>query len=153
MLLCHGCDAGPILGIGVCVSDGERLPPPYIPNTKLEHLGRFVVSWLDFAGVARTSATVVSIGCSTGFTLVAAGGVRYGFEQALFARGTRHILSPLWNVDQPSALAWLDSYDRARKAGLGISAAYRYSVLALADAGYHEFFWAPYIVNGSALGT
>jgi hypothetical protein len=85
-------------------------------------MGRFVLSWNDFASLERSPSLIISLACSSARTLVGRGGIRVGPEAAAFARGTRAIVAPLWNVDQEASLVWVDAFETARVSAEGTPA-------------------------------
>jgi CHAT domain-containing protein len=111
---------------------------------------RFILGWDDLDELAAAPRLVVSIACSTGRIVLASGGARLGLEQTLFARGARTIVSPLWDVDQTAALAWIDAFEAARRAPdtRTLADAYRTACLELKRTYGHLYFWAPFIASG-----
>jgi tetratricopeptide (TPR) repeat protein len=153
VFICHGTTAGPEKGYGICIADGGDLPPSLLPVSELPELGRFILTWQDIDGLARSPELFVSVACSTGVTEVAGGGVRFGLEQSLFGTGTRQIVSPLWDVEQESALRWLEHFFGARAAHpeWAVDEAFRHAGLSLSREFNHPYFWGAFILNGSAM--
>ena len=148
--LCHGTHGGRIKGYGICISDGEQLPPPLLAVDDAPDFARFILGWDDLDELAAAPRLVVSIACSTGRIVLASGGARLGLEQTLFARGVRTIVSPLWDVDQAASLAWIDAFEAARRATgtKTLADAYRAACLESKRVYGHLYFWAPFITSG-----
>jgi tetratricopeptide (TPR) repeat protein len=148
--LCHGTHGGRVKGYGICLSDGEYLPPPLLAVDDAPEFARFILGWDDLDELASAPRLVVSIACSTGRIVLASGGARLGLEQTLFARGARTIVSPLWDVDQTAALAWVNAFEAARLAPdtKTLADAYRTACLELKRTYGHLYFWAPFIASG-----
>lgn len=151
VFVCHGTTAGPEKGYGICIADSGDLPPTFLPVSEIPALDRFILTWQDIDELDRTPRVVTSVACSTGITQVAGGGVRFGLEQSLFGSGTRLIISPLWDVEQESALAWLELFYRLRAEdpGRSIGDAFRGASLELRAKYSHPYFWGAFILNGS----
>lgn len=151
LFVCHGHYAGPTNGYGICLADSGHLPPPTLAIEESPDLARFLLTWADLENLTATPTIVVSIGCSSGLTLVAPGGVRYGLEQTLFQTGTCSIISPLWDVEQSTALEWLGLFYKARgdNSTGTVAAAWQRATLEMKARGLHPYFWAPFICNGS----
>jgi tetratricopeptide (TPR) repeat protein/CHAT domain-containing protein len=151
IFVCHGTTAGLEKGHGICIADGGDLPPTLLPVLDFPDLSRFVLTWQDINDLERSAATVISIACSSGWTNIGGGGVRYGLEQSLFGSGTRTIISPLWDVDQASALTWLQYFvlERSINPQSNLARVFRLTCLRVKKEHPHPFFWAPFILNGS----
>jgi CHAT domain-containing protein/tetratricopeptide (TPR) repeat protein len=148
--LCHGTHGGRIKGYGICLADGLQLPPPLLAVDDAPDYARFVLGWDDLDELAAAPALVVSVACSTGRIVLASGGIRLGLEQTLFSRGTRTIVSPMWDVDQVASLAWINSFEAARQASSTktLADAYRTACLETKKVYSHPFFWAPFVITG-----
>lgn len=149
VLLCHGFDGAEEHGYGICVAADGRLPPPMLAVDRDKSLRRFMITWPDFELLTTTPTVIVSVACSTGMTLVGEGGSRFGLEQTTFARGTRSLICPLWDVEQKASHAWLRYFYAARQEGETLSAASRSAALELKKEMGHFYFWAPFILNGA----
>ena len=149
--ICHGADAGPGRGFGICVADEHQLPPSLFPISELPDLERFILTWDDFEEVEACPRVVVSIACSSGRTRVEAGGTRFGLEQTLFGKGTRTLISPLWDVDQESGLEWLKKFCQlnSQYPEKSLQQVYRETSLALKERFSHPYFWGCFTINGS----
>jgi len=150
-LICHGAYAGPSQGFGICVADENQLPPSLFPIEEIPDLKRFIITWDDFEDVEACSSLVVTIACSSGVTEVAPGGTRHGLEQTLFAKGTRTLISPIWDIDQEAGLEWLKTFCRlqTRDPEKGYEEIYRETCLTLRERFQHPFFWGAFTLNGS----
>jgi tetratricopeptide (TPR) repeat protein len=156
-LLCHGARVGERRGYGLYLSDGRVLPPAVAVDEDVNpEMRRFALSWSDFAAVARSPSLIVSLACSSARTLVGPGGVRLGPESAAFAKGTRAIVAPLWNVDQDASLAWADAFEVARSSAganpVPLWDAHRAACLQMRAERGHFFFWGPFVLSGSLQG-
>ncbi|HSH77300.1 MAG TPA: CHAT domain-containing protein, partial [Herpetosiphonaceae bacterium] len=146
--LCHGTTAGQHRGYGICIAAHGLLPPNNLSVREvLEHVD-FILNWED---IEQSPPTFVSIACSSGITELAKGGVRFGLEQTLFSSGTRHIISPLWDVSQESALYWVRAFYAAKQAEptCSIEDAYRHACLATRHQYPHLYHWGPFVANGA----
>lgn len=152
VLLCHGYDGGPEHGFGICVAADGRPPPPLLAVERAAELRDFMITWPDLEALHSAPSVVVSIGCSTGMTVIGTAGVRYGLEQTAFAAGTRALVSPLWDVDQTASHAWLEHFYTARNVyGMDLMQACRAASLRLKSERSHAYFWAPFVLNGSIM--
>lgn len=151
--LCHGVDGGRLAGFALCISDGNFLPPSRLSIDDVPELKPFTLDWNDLSDLERAPSLVVSIACSTGRTVVVRGGTRLGIEHTIFARGTRCLISPQWDVDQEAALAWVAAFEEARASGQALSPVEvcRLAALAVKRKFNHPYFWAPFIAKGSFL--
>lgn len=151
LFICHGANAGLGRGFGICVADDHQLPPSLFPITELPDLERFILTWDDFEEVEACPGLVVSIACSSGLTEVVAGGTRHGLEQTLFGKGTRTLISPLWDIDQEAGLEWLKKFCQIelQYPERDYDKVYRETSLALKERFPHPFFWGAFTLNGS----
>jgi tetratricopeptide (TPR) repeat protein len=156
VLLCHGVHIGDGKGYGLYLSNGRDLPPGMLVDMGAKSESRFVLSWNDFARLERSPSLIISLACQSARTLVGRGGIRIGPEAAAFARGTRAIVAPLWNVDQEASLAWVHAFETARVSAEGIPMtlwdAHREASLQLRADREPFFFWAPFVLSGPLLG-
>jgi hypothetical protein len=147
ILLCHGvASATAAEGPGICVAAHGTLPPAALMVDRDQALHAFVVTWRDLMSLESTPETVISLACSSGRTRSGRGGTRIGLDQALVGRSTSHLISPVWNVAQASALQWLNSLVRAR-AEKPLREAYQTAVLEVADLYPHPYHWAPFTLR------
>jgi tetratricopeptide (TPR) repeat protein len=151
VFLTHGSYGGPQRGFGICLSDGEYLPPGLLPVEDVPELERFLLTWDDLEELSHTPSLVVSIACSSGQTTVSRGGVRFGLEQSMFASGTRVILSPLWDVEQNAVLAWVSKlYDlKSSKPPAHFARTFQQCCLDMKSEFAHPYFWGAFVFNGS----
>jgi tetratricopeptide (TPR) repeat protein/CHAT domain-containing protein len=149
--LCHGAYGGREAGFALCLSDGAVLPPSLLSIDEAPSLKRFTLDWTDLESLDRAPALLVSIPCSSGRTLIDAGGSRLGIEQALLAKGTQAIISPQWDVDQDAALAWLDAFDAGPPADPSPSPASRcrHAATIVRERFDHWYFWGAFAFTGS----
>lgn len=152
-LLCHGARIGQRKGYGFYLSDGSDLPPALAVDLEAApEMSRFALAWQDFANASAAPSLIVSAACSSGRTVVTAGGARIGPEAAAFAKGTRCVVAPLWNVEQDAALDWMEAFQKARMTPDGAPApiwdAHRQACLDVRAKYPHPFFWAPFIATG-----
>jgi len=147
----HGAHAPRAHGRGLCVAAEGQLPSAPLPVDAVPDLRRFMIDAGDLEGLSRTPASVASIACSSGRSFAGGGGTRLGLERALFAGGTRTILAPLWDVNAPSALRFLERFHEAlgEQPQVDVAEAHRRTCLALAAEYGHLFLWAPFALNGS----
>jgi tetratricopeptide (TPR) repeat protein len=152
VFLCHGRHANFERGVAICVSDGTDLPPAVIAVQDIPDHFRFLLTWED---VAQAPAVVVSIACSSAISEIGPAGVRFGLEQTLFSSGTRALVSPLWDIDQHAALAWLTEFYGTRRniVSRTIAEAYRHASLAMTSSFPHFYHWGCFTVNGSLQGV
>jgi tetratricopeptide (TPR) repeat protein len=150
VFLCHGTSAGLDGGYGICIADRGDLPPRVLSVEEFPDQAKFILSWHD---IEKSPEVVVAIACSSGVTEVGGGGVRFGLEQSLFASGTDTIISPLWDVEQRSALDWVESFykNRFEHPDWTLEEAYQRTCLAMQAHYGHFYFWAPFIMNVSAM--
>jgi tetratricopeptide (TPR) repeat protein len=148
--LCHGKRGEHEGGVGICLSDGDDLPPTILAPEQVPAHGRFLFTWED---VSAAPEVFVSAACSSGVVEVAVGGARFGFEQTVFGGGTRVIASPLWDIDQESALVWLDEFYRLRAEDptTGLADAYRSASLSTRQRFPHFYHWGAFALTGSIL--
>jgi tetratricopeptide (TPR) repeat protein len=150
VFLCHGTTAGLEGGYGICLADGGDLPPRVLSVEEFPDHAKFILSWQD---IVESPEVVASIACSSGLTKIGGGGVRFGLEQALFSGGTHTIISPLWDVEQRSALAWMERFYTHRFAHQDwtIPEAYRRTCLDMQDRYRNFYFWSPFAMNVSGI--
>jgi tetratricopeptide (TPR) repeat protein len=153
IFLCHGTNAGPSKGFGICIADRDELPPSLFPIEDVPELSRFVICWDDLEEIKVAPTVLISIACSSGLTIIGQSGTRHGLEQTLFAKGTRLIVSPLWDVDQEAALNWLKAFIEIRKseAAGSLIESHRLACLRMRERNpeMHPTSWGAFIVNGS----
>lgn len=149
--ICHGAYAGASRGFGICVADEHQLPPSLFPIEEVPELKRFVITWDDFEDIQSCPSLVVTIACSSGITEVAPGGTRHGLEQTLFAKGTRALISPIWDIDQEAGLEWLKTFCQlqTQHPERGYEVIYRDTCLTVKERFPHAFFWGAFTLNGS----
>jgi CHAT domain-containing protein/tetratricopeptide (TPR) repeat protein len=149
--ICHGVYAGPRRGYGICIADKHQLPPSLFPIEEVPDLERFILTWEDFEDVEVCPPLVVSIACSSGITEVVTGGTRYGLEQTLFGKGTRNLISPLWDIDQELGLEWIKSFceTNLKYNNADPGQAYRETCLIVKKLFPHPFFWGCFALNGA----
>lgn len=152
VFICHGTAGGEEYGAGICLSYQYILPPGLLPIKNSPVLKNFLLTWQDLDKLDHVPEIVVSVACSSGVVQVGKGGVQLGFEQALFAKGCSIIISPLWDVDQQSALYWLQRfyYNRCEYPDLEIIKHYQMTCMDTKEKYPHHFFWAPFILKGSS---
>jgi tetratricopeptide (TPR) repeat protein len=159
-MLCHGVHGGDRLGYGIGVSAGGIQPPSRLDVTKDANLASFILSWEDVGRVPRSPDLLVSIACSSGRTVVGAGGSHRGLEHLTLANATRFLVAPLWPVDQHSALDWvevfLESLDLASAANSSppenTAQIHRAATLALAEKHPHPYHWAAFALTTALRG-
>ena len=156
-LLCHGARIGRRRGYGIYLSDGLDLPPAVAVDVEdAPEVSRFALTWDELASLERTPSLIVSLACSSARTLVGSGGVRTGPEAAAFARDTRAVIAPLWNVEQTAALAWMQRFQAARarpdSKPLPVYDAYRQACLDVRAEWPNPFFWGPFMLSGRLMG-
>jgi CHAT domain-containing protein len=152
IILCHGVtSASASEGPGICVAAGGTLPPSTLLVERDPALHAFVVTWRDLISLESTPQVVISLACSSGRTRSGRGGTRIGLDQALVGRSTSHLISPVWNVAQASALDWLQALTRART-DQPLRDAYRTAVLDLAGRYPHPYHWAPFTLRSHYQG-
>ncbi|MBD0692561.1 hypothetical protein BG452_10820 [Streptomyces sp. CBMA123] len=153
LLLAHGANSLPAHGRGVCVSDGSTLPPAPLPVEQAAELRRFLLDAADLVTASACPDVVVSIACSSGRSRPGAGGTRIGLERALFAGGTRALVASLWDVDQASALTFVEALYAHWTAAPGrpLARHYRAALLESRERFEHPFHWAPFALKGSWL--
>lgn len=146
--VCHGTTAGHEKGHGICVADTGSLPPSVLSVAEFPDHSRFILTWED---IDRSPEIVVSIACSSGVVTVAGGGVRLGLEQTLFSKGTRIVISPLWDVEQSFSLGWLEDFYRTRSAhpDWTIEHVFQGTCVERMRQGSHFYFWGSFMINGS----
>ena len=151
LFLTHGSYGGPLHGNGICISDGEYLPPALLPVEDVPELKRFLLTWEDVEKMEKSPIHVISVACSSGITTVSQGGVRFGLEQSLFASGTRVIISPLWDVEQAPALSWIEHFFELKNSSAGNTLAeiVRHCAMDMRKDFPFPYLWAPFILNGS----
>lgn len=152
ILLCHGVASATALeGPGICVAASGTLPPPALLVDRDPALHAFVVTWRDLASLESTPEIVISLACSSGRTRAGRGGTRIGLDQALVGRSTSHLISPIWNVAQTSAVEWFQALTEAR-AHQPLRDAYRTAVLQIAQRYPHPYHWAPFTLRSHYQG-
>jgi tetratricopeptide (TPR) repeat protein len=151
VFLGHGAEAGALYGRGLCVSDGTRLPRAPLPVDLVPELRRFVIDAADLEALPRTSAIVVSLACSSGRSRPGPGGTRVGLERSLFARGTRVLLAPVWDVEHTSALAFLEHFYDSWRSEPDVSLGEHHRRACVAVRAEHPllYHWAPFVLNGA----
>lgn len=151
VFLCHGADSGVVRGRGICVSDGSFLPPGLLPVSEDASLRRFLLDAVDLDDCGKTPAILVLVACSAGYSTRGAGGTKVGLERSLFAHGTRTIVAPLWDVEQRSALEFVEQLTIVLQTNpdTSIAAAHQAACLALADRYGELFRWGPFSINGN----
>jgi len=147
---CHGTTAGPTRGYGICIADGEMLPPSHLWIAEQPDHARFVLMWED---IVNAPEMFVSIACSSGVTETTPSGVRLGLEQTLFSSGTKLIISPLWDVQQAASLKWLESFYTLHynQPDLRIEEVFQRTCLEIKRSYPHFYFWGAFALNGSVI--
>ena len=148
VFICHGSAGTATQGAGICLAFRNQLPTEFL-SLRSALLDNFLLTWKHLSGI-HLPALIVSTACSSGTTRVGQGGVQLGFEQTAFAQGCTTIISPLWDVYQPSSLFWLERFfeNRAQNPTLDWIASYRAACLDTKIKYPHHFFWAPFIFKG-----
>ena len=149
-LLCHGARIGRRRGYGIYLSDGRELPPAMAIDVEVRpEVGRFALAWEDFAATPHTPRLVVSLG-----VLERAHDHRvpvaraWGPKPPRSPRAPGSVVAPLWNVDQETALAWMQHFEAARsQPDRRIWDAHREASLAVRRDHPHAFFWGPFILT------
>jgi tetratricopeptide (TPR) repeat protein len=159
-VLCHGVYEDDGLGPGICVSAGGIQPPGRLDIRKDPDLAAFILSWEDVGKVSRSPDLLVSIACSSGRTMVGAGGSRFGLEHLTLANATRFLIAPLWPVDQHSALDWVEAFLEPLNLAAAASSLplqnvpqiHRAATLALAEKHPHPYHWAAFALTTALRG-
>jgi CHAT domain-containing protein/tetratricopeptide (TPR) repeat protein len=152
VFICHGARVGIDKGFGICIANAGKLPPSLLITEGTEH-EKYLITWEDLQDLESSPEIIVSMACSTGFTDVIHGGVRLGFEQTLFALGSVCIISPLWDVEQESALKWIACFykNRLKFPEISIEMAFQKACMDIKKEYNNSFFWGPFTLNGSIL--
>jgi CHAT domain-containing protein/tetratricopeptide (TPR) repeat protein len=147
----HGARSLLAQGRGLCVAADDTLPNAPLPVDVVPELRRFLIDASDLEALGQTPAMVSSMACSSGRSFAGIGGTRLGLERALFTRGTRTILAPLWDVTESSALDFLEAFYElwANDPQMTVGEAHRGACVAMAARYPHLFLWAPFALNGS----
>lgn len=151
IMICHGASGTKESGTGICLAHDRYLPPRLLPVDRLASLKDFLLTWRDFDETNHSPQIFVSTACSSGMVSFGKGGVQLALEQALFSRGTTTIITPQWNIDQESALFWLQAYYYAQfnHTGTEIDQCYRHACLETKKKYPHIYFWSPFILKGT----
>jgi CHAT domain-containing protein len=151
LFLGHGVQSIPANGRALCVAADGSLPGAPLPVELEPELRRFLVDAEDIRKLSSAPRLLVSAACSSGRSLAGPGGIRRGLEQALFIRGTRTLLAPLWDVDGPAAFAFLETFYElwASAPGAGVGEAYRQACLATMATHEKLFLWGPFALSGN----
>jgi CHAT domain-containing protein/tetratricopeptide (TPR) repeat protein len=147
----HGARSLQAQGRGLCVAADDALPNALLPVEVVPELHRFLIDASDLEALHQTPAMVASMACSSGRSFAGVGGTRLGLERSLFTRGTRTILAPLWDVNESSALDFLETFYElwARDPQMTVAEAHRGTCLAMASKYAYLFLWAPFALNGA----
>jgi len=145
----HGTYSTPANGRGLCVAANGSLPSAPLPIELAPELTRFVLDAGDLQQLSSGPRFVCSAACSSGRSWAGVGGVRLGLERAFFTRGARTLLAPLWDVNAPSALDFLQLFYGNWTQGKRAGEAYKEACLAARERYEHLFLWAPFALNGS----
>lgn len=148
IFLCHGTTAGQDQGNGIVIATESLLPPSILSAREIPNHRQFILSWEN---IEQSPTIFFSTACSSGFTELARGGVRFGLEQTLFSSGTAYIISPLWDVDQESSLFWVEAFYRGRQLedSYSIQSAYRQACEETRQRYPHFYFWGSFMMNGT----
>lgn len=152
-LVCHGLSAvGDGRGPGLCVAAHGHLPPSTLPVEEDDELRAFVLGWSELMLLDVAPGVVVTVACSSGRSVTGPGGSHIGLEQGHLNRGGHAIVSPLWNVAQGPALAWLRAFYSAHQPGdaADLATSHRAATLAVAAEHPHPFAWAPFVLTSRA---
>ncbi|MBL8828628.1 MAG: CHAT domain-containing protein [Planctomycetaceae bacterium] len=152
VLLCHGANAGSFKGTGFCLSDGEVLPPALLPVEEHRDLKRFILDISDLGRVPHTPSLVCSVACSSGRTRSGSGGTHIGLERLFYSKGTRTIVSPLWDVEQQSSLAFIELFLKNLQTAhekSTLAQAYQQACLSIREIYPALFQWAAFSLNGN----
>ncbi len=151
VFLCHGASGTSDDGRGICLTFQDLSPVSFLPINESAELKNFLLTWRDMDTLTHTPRIFVSIACSSGSVVIGKGGTRLGIEQALFAKGTSVIISPLWNVEQESAVYWIGKFYEYRYANKdhSIGVAYQQACIATRKKYKFDYFWAPFVVKGA----
>jgi CHAT domain-containing protein len=102
----------------------------------------------------RLKAALVTLSaCRTALGKEVSGEGLVGLARAFFYAGANAVMASLWNVNDASAVRWMEDFYRELRAGRPIDDAARSAKLGfLRENGAlrHPYYWAPFIVTGDA---
>jgi len=90
-------------------------------------------------------------GCATGLNVVAAGDELLGLVRGLLSAGAQSLLLTLWDVHDRSTTEFMKSFYSHLVAGENKSVAVQRAMAELRQHYPHPYYWAPFILMGSAL--
>jgi len=99
----------------------------------------------------RLSAELVTLsGCGTGLSVVVEGDEQLGLVRGLLHAGARAVLLTLWDADDRSTADFMKRFYERLQEGWSKAHAAQEGIRELRDRYPHPFFWAPFVLIGSA---
>ncbi len=157
-LSCHGfVDTQDPLGSGLLLSDGTQRPSRRTQDVPVQKRAEFQLTARDLVQQSLHLDLVTLRACSTARrAAVAAKEENSTLTRALQAAGCRTVISTLWNVDQQTSLALIQSFyagylAEGLPAGDAMASAQR-KLIASGEPYSHLYHWGAYIVSGDWRG-
>ena len=104
----------------------------------------------DVYNLDLKASLVTLSACETGMSQVAAGDELLGLARAFFHAGTPSLVVSLWPVSDVATADLMRAFYEALSAGQSKAAALRAAALATKQTYPHPFYWAPFVLLGSA---
>ena len=129
-LACHGKFRPDNPGFSSLVLYSEELTVNEIQNLRLEN------------------SIVALSSCESGLNEVVRGEELIGLTRAFFAAGASSLVLSLWRVDDSATHEMMKAFYTDLCSSKGVAEALGSAQRHLIDAGFHPYFWSPFIVSG-----
>jgi CHAT domain-containing protein len=113
-------------------------------------LGDSRLSLFDLYQLDLHAELVTLSGCGTGLNVVEGGDELMGLVRGLLYAGARTALVTLWDVSDESTSEFMKRFYRRLPQGSGVAAALRDTMQDLRKDFPHPYYWAPFVLVGSA---
>jgi CHAT domain-containing protein len=114
-------------------------------------LGDSLLSLYDLYQMELPAELVTLSGCATGLNVVAAGDELLGLVRGLLSAGAQSLLLTLWDVHDRSTTEFMKKFYSHLVLGENKAVAVQRAMIELRQDYPHPYYWAPFILMGSAL--
>jgi CHAT domain-containing protein len=114
-------------------------------------LGDSLLSLYDLYQMELPAELITLSGCATGLNVVAAGDELLGLVRGLLSAGAQSLVLTLWDVHDRSTAQFMKSFYSHVVAGENKAVALQRAMIELRQNYPHPYYWAPFILMGSAL--
>jgi len=114
-------------------------------------LGDSLLSLYDLYQMELPAELITLSGCATGLNVVAAGDELLGLVRGLLSAGAQSLLLTLWDVHDRSTTEFMKAFYSYLVSGENKAVAVQHAMADLRTTHPHPYYWAPFILMGSAL--